>query len=449
MNERLKLNEPVRRMERNTRTILTGSIVLPEPPQGSRETSAVLLPGCDGKSFSISQEMLSRGILALGSTGSGKTNFILNILNSVLKNLGQEEIAVIFDAKGDFTSQFYRRDDPHHVLISAEENSQETGGQTWNLFWELFPEGKLPQMNGGLQSDILELSAALFAPLENQQQPFFHLAARDVFRMVVHSFLERAARTSTAEKLCNRAFIDFLDCCSTKELLALAGPDFAYLRSYLGSPECPTPQSLGVEGTLHAMTASQFVGPFRSGTGERDFSIRRLVREKGGKVVFVAYDLSRGEALGPLLSVLFDLAVKEQLSSGKGNLYLFLDELSVLPYVHRLSYACNLGRSRGIKTIVGLQSIEMLREPYGEALSKSILAGFVNAVCFKAVDAATRDYISGRFGRTLEVLPCGGTYISHEGYVVGDQELWSLRPGEAFFDFFGYPPFRMWVQRFQ
>lgn len=342
---------------------------------------------------------------------------------------------------------FYEPANPRHVLISpsGEGNMR---GRSWNLFWELFSENSPPQLSDGVHSDILELSAALFAPLENQQQPFFHLAARDVFRMTVSAFMAQAAHQNSEARLSNQALLDFLDRCSTGELLALAEPDFGYLRSYLGSPDVPTPQSLGVEGTLHAMTASQFFGSFRHKTGLGDFAIRRMVRGKGGRVIFVEHDLSRREALGPVLSVLLDLAIKEQLADGRGNLYLFLDELSVMPNVRRLSDACNLGRSRGIRTVVGVQSVEMLRHAYGEPQSNSILAGFVNAACFKAVDASTRDYISGRFGRTLEALSYGGACLTHQGCTVGDADIRGFQPGEAFCDFFGCPPFRMQLQKF-
>lgn len=439
----LRLEEHAQYKENVSRAVLVGGKVLPAPPEGP--AGGIPLPDASGGEFALSQEALARGLLAIGATGSGKTNLILTILDAILRSLGREDTVIIFDAKQDFANAFYSAGNPDHILISP---AAEEKGRSWNLFWELFPDGAPPLPQGGIQSDILELSAALFAPLENQQQPFFHLAARDVFRMAVSAYLDRAARAGTDRSLRTETLIDFLDRCTTKSLLDLTGPEFGYLRSYLGSPEMPTPQSLGVEGTLHAMTAGQFLGSFRRSTAQGDFAIRRLVREKGGKVVFVEHDLSRGEALGPILSVLFDLAVKEQLAGGKGKLYLFLDELSVMPHIRRLSDACNLGRSRGLRTVAGLQSVEMLRSVYGEAQAGSILAGFVNAVCFKAVDAATRDYISGRFGRTLEVLPYGGSYVPHEGFLVGDTDMRSLHPGEAFCDFFGQPPFRMQFRKF-
>ena len=43
------------------------------------------------------------------------------------------------------------------------------------------------------------------------------------------------------------------------------------------------------------------------------FSIRNFVRKKGGRILFVEYDISIGETLAPIYSLLFDLALKEAL----------------------------------------------------------------------------------------------------------------------------------------
>lgn len=422
---------------RSERVILIGNTVREKPPDSSGR--GIGLRGERGD-FTLTYDALSRGLLAVGSTGSGKTNLIKTLLSGVLNIVGQEDIVIIFDAKQDFFHRFFDAANPRHIVISSLPEHRKYS-RSWNLFDEL-PEGLSPS-DDGVQNALLELSAALFRSQESQQQPFFHMAARDVFRMVLTAFLRTAECSGSRTRLNNEALLDFLDNASTEQLLQMAGPGFGYIRSYLGMPSAPTPQSLGVEGVLHAMTASQFVSVFRHPSPRGEFSMRRLIREKGGRVIFLEHDLARGTALAPLISLLFDLAVREQLSCGRGNVWLFADELSVMPYVQRLTDACNLGRSQGVKTVVGLQSISMLLDRYGQERGNSIAAGFVNAACFKAVDAPTREYIMGRFGRTFELAAHGGTQFQHEGSTVCDADIRNLRPGEAFCDVFGFPPFRM------
>ena len=440
---RLRLADPEQKQGEGTRTVLIGDTVQDAPP---KITGPGLRLSGENGTLTLTDEVLSRGLLALGSTGSGKTNLIMTLLDGVLRARTQNDIVIIFDAKQDFFRRFFDSHDPRHIVVSSLPQHQ-SYSRSWNIFDEL-PDG-FPPMDDGVQSTLLELSAALFRSQESPQQPFFHMAARDVFRMVLTAFLRQADCAGDRSRLNNAALLEFLDEASTEQLLSMPGPGFGYVRSYLGSAASPTPQSLGVEGTLHAMTASQLVSIFRRRTARGEFSMRRLIREKGGRVVFLEHDLARGTALAPLISMLFDLAVKEQLSCGRGNLYLFADELSVMPYVQRLSDACNLGRSQGIKTVVGLQSISMLSDCYGQDKGTSIAAGFVNAFCFKASDAPTREYISDRFGRTFETVSSGSLHFQREGKTVCDANIRSLRPGEAFCDLFGSPPFRMRFAEFK
>ena len=66
-----------------------------------------------------------------------------------------------------------------------------------------------------------------------------------------------------------------------------------------------------------------------------DFSIRSFVRNKGGKILFIEYDLGVGSVLTPVYKALFDLAIKETLGRARseGNVYFVIDEFSLLPHL--------------------------------------------------------------------------------------------------------------------
>ena len=79
-----------------------------------------------------------------------------------------------------------------------------------------------------------------------------------------------------------------------------------------------------------------FQGVFRlKPTPQRPaFSIRQAMRSKGGRSIFIEYDLATGEVMTPMYRLLVDLALKEALSrQSNGRTYLFLDELKLLPEV--------------------------------------------------------------------------------------------------------------------
>lgn len=437
-------NEPAK--HNHPPTVLIGNTVRNSPPiQNGKE--GILLEGESG-SFLLTDDILSRGLLNIGSTGSGKTNLICSISNAVLNRLRNNELVVFFDYKGDYYNKFFDYRNPNHIVISTQEKHKRYS-RSWNIFGELFEREATDFSDDNTLSTALEISAALFNAIESQQQPFFHMAARQIFTMILIHFLAEAQRTGDYSKLNNELLMHLCDTVTTRDLYALADKTgFGYIRSYLGNPSSPTPQSLGVEGFFHSMCASQFISSFRRRSPNGDFSIRRLIHDKGAKVVFLEFDIARGKTLSPIYSLLFDLAIKEQLSIGEGNLYLIADELYALPYAERLGDACNLGRSRGLKMIAGIQSIDMLYDNYGEAKGKSIAAGFVNVIAFKAVDYSTRKWFSERIGKTFEAVTFGGRDFTHEGFTVSDADIHNLQVGEAFCDIFELPPFRIRFKKY-
>lgn len=439
----LKLDEAC---GRSGRTVLSGCTLTRVIPQGNtdaeRRVGDALIRTHSGE-IVMTDEMLSRSTLFLGSTGSGKTNTVMMLLDSLLSQLTSDDVFIIFDSKRDFIERFYLPERYECVVVSSELRDSAVA-RSWNLFGECLSEA-------GLDDDVFfrakELSRALMKGVESSEQPFFHIAAADVFRMAVLSFIANAAVTGDTSSLTNSALADFLDKASAAELYEMARGRFGYIRSYLGNPSSPTPQSLGVEGFLHAMCSDIFTGPFRSRSPAGDFSMRELIRKKGGRVVFIEYDVSRGASLAPVYSFLFDSAIKEQLSCGSGRTYLFCDELSLLPHCEHLSDALNIGRSRGLRTVAALQSVNQLYNAYGDELGRAILAGFVNCFAFYS-DADTRELIGRRFGRTFEAIKYGGENITRESFSADDEVMMSLVPGEAVADLFGYPRMRFRTKKF-
>lgn len=446
----LKLDEAC---GRSGKTVLSGCAltrVIPQKSAPPEKCGGDALIRTHSGNIAMTDEMLSRGTLFLGSTGSGKTNTVMMLLDSILSHLTSDDAVIIFDSKRDFIERFYAPERYECVVVSSEKADCGTA-RSWNLFEECCGVGARRGGKVTIDDDVLfrakELSRALMKNLESAEQPFFHIAAADVFKMTVLSFIANAAVTGDASSLTNSALADFLDSASAAELFEMARGKFGYIRSYLGNPSSPTPQSLGVEGFLHAMCSDTFTGPFRSNCPSGDFSMRGIVRDKGGRVVFIEYDVSRGASLAPVYSFLFDSAIKEQLSCGTGRTYLFCDELSLLPHCEHLSDALNIGRSRGLRTVSSLQSVNQLYSAYGEAQGRAILAGFVNCFAFYS-DADTREFVSRRFGKTFEVIKYAGENITREGFAADDETMMSLIPGEAAADLFGYPKMRFRAEKF-
>lgn len=143
------------------------------------------------------------------------------------------------------------------------------------------------------------------------------------------------------------------------------------------------------------MIRQVFVGNFaKAGT----LSIRDLVRKKGGKKIFIEYDIGVGSMLTPIYSLMFDLAIKEALCRAKseGNVFFVVDEFKLLPNLKHIDDAVNFGRSLGIKFMIGIQNTDQIIEAYNENMAKNIFSGFLNQFAFKVGDHSTRTYIKDR-----------------------------------------------------
>ena len=175
--------------------------------------------------------------------------------------------------------------------------------------------------------------------------------------------------------------------------------------------------------------------------------------------MFVEYDLSAGDTLAPVYSVLMDLAFKEVLgrtaSNARGRVYVILDEMKLLPYLRHLENGINFGRGMGLRIIAGLQSIGQLESVYRDnpAAARSIIAGFSSVIAFRPSDPETRSYIRELHGKKIileqyEDLSSRLNNIRIEGNVAEDWDILSLERGEAVVSLAGNAPFRFKFARY-
>ena len=293
---------------------------------------------------------------------------------------------IVFDTKGDFYQEFYR---PGDIVISNDPTA--TGSDRkdyWNIFNEIY--GGEHMMEG-----IIEISKSLFAEAcEKTNQIFFPNAARDLFMAAVTHFI----RSRPARERTNRHLIDYINSTPTAQFRAMLEgyEDFRAMTSYIAKDD--SGQTQGVMSELLQITRNIFLGNFaKNGT----LGMRNLVYQKGGRIVFIEYDLSIGMMLSPVYTLLFDQAIKEALCRERspGNVYFITDEFRLLPNLQHIDDAVNFGRSMGVKFMVGLQNIEQMYEVYGQARARSILSGFLTSICFRVNDHTSVEYVQQLHGR--------------------------------------------------
>lgn len=415
-------------------------------------TPSLLLKGeFNGKpaSFGLGEDVISKHMMLVGGTGCGKSTLFYHIIEQLKKKMTADDVMIIFDSKGDFYSKFFNKKDC--VIGNSPQYIQQS--ERWNIFKEILADGWDERQ---VMMNATEICKALFEERtkNNSSNPFFPNAARDLLAAILVTTIRlgEGEKQFVAENFYNNRIKEFLDSCS--------GPDicdyldgFGDMRSVMSYIEGDSAQSQGVLAEMFSVVRDVFMGVFC----ENDkFSMRNFVRQKGGRTLFIEYDLSIGSVLTPVYKMLFDLALKEALGRTKsqGNVYFICDEFKLLPNLQHIDDGVNFGRSLGVKVFAGLQSIEQLYEIYGQSRGKNLAAGFSSIIAFRANDVTTREYISSLHGKNMvleQYRMLNNTMVEEKriGSTVEDWDLNNLKVGEAIVGLPFAPPFRFYFEMYK
>lgn len=388
----------------------------------------------------LDSDLLSKHVLFLGSIGFGKTNTMLQVARELRDNAGPNDVFVIFDTKGDYLAELFREDD----VVLANDRHPGPGGRLWNLFADLLS----PDLDER-GDEIFEIASTIFADqLDNAgENLFFAAGARDVFTAVVDAMARDGGANSndSLRRKLESSREDLVELITRHE-------DLAGAQHYLlGAGNAPR----AVMAFMQQSVRSAFSGAFRM---PGDFSVRRFVRNKGARALFVEYDIASGSLLLPIYRVLIDLAIKEGLgrSRAAGDVYVLMDEFSLLPKLSHISDGINFGRSLGLKFLVGAQNVRQVYHAYDEDVGNSILSGFGTLFAFRLMDQVSRELVSERYGanrkQITSELAVRAKGLQQEvvlGQVIEDWALSDLKVGEAIVSLPTGPPFHFQAMRYQ
>jgi type IV secretory pathway TraG/TraD family ATPase VirD4 len=370
--------------------------------------------------LSFDEMLLSKHLLFIGGIGSGKTNAMFQVVDSIRSNMRDSDVMVLFDTKGDYLERFFKQGDE---IISNRPDAT----SFWNVFTDVTASN-----DDRVDECIFEIAGTLFEEkIKQSNQPFFPRAACDVFAAVISSMLRGNPNANNSD------LRTFFDRSGSSDIGKLLDPyeDLKGVWHYISNEK--SPQTQGIISEVQQTVRECFSGTFRKAG---DFSIRKFVRKKGGKTVFIEYDIASGKSLAPVYRVLIDLAIKESLSRErtKGNVYFVLDEFALLPNLSHIDNGINFGRSLGAKFIVGTQNVGQVLDAYGEGRGTSILSGFGTVFAFRLYDSKSRDFVRNRHGANRKKINIrsviGSRGLIEEmvyGSVIEDWDLSNLTIGEA------------------
>ena len=149
------------------------------------------IPSEVNHSMFLTNEILSKHCLMLGSIGSGKSNLMFYVVERIRSHMTNDDCIVFFDSKGDYLEKFCTSNDiiignSCWVQTHFSDLIQSKRIQFWNIFSDLSTNASLLEM-------IREVSTSLFKKsIDNAQNPIFPRGARDMFAAVIYALIKKS-----------------------------------------------------------------------------------------------------------------------------------------------------------------------------------------------------------------------------------------------------------------
>lgn len=367
----------------------------------------------------------ARHTIITGTTGSGKTNILIELIDQVR---AKNEKAVIVDTVGTFVEKYYRDGD---IIL----NPLDSRSVSWSF---------LSECRNDFSGDILlKNTAACLVDRGNLQDKFWENTAEIVF-------VETAKKAIKEEKT-TEEFLNILLKVSLGEIQKYLKGTYAYSLMDQNAEK----MALSIRATL-INTVSVFDILKES---ENDFNIKNWINSDNSGILFLSCTPIQRTALIPLITAWLSMAAESLMQSEKMcftkdqtlRLWFFIDELHNLKRLPKLETSLAEVRKFGGCFVMGTQMISQLNAIYGRDISRTITGLCGTKIVMSIPEPETAKYMSEFLGEkeeisTAESISYGANTI-RDGVNISQQnakkssvpydEIMNLKTGEAFLKFSG------------
>ena len=393
---------------------------------------------CDGAltlaGLTVGEDDETKHFKVIGTTGTGKSTAIREVLSTALK---RGDRAVIADPDGGYLRRFY---DPGRGDLIL--NPFECDSVKWNLLAEIASDYDVDQMARSLITDHgdpdrswSEYARTFFIAVTQQIRTSHITDDREVYRLVA-----KAPVKELKLLLAGTAAGPFLE--EGNERM------FGSVRSTASSAVRVLEYTTRQEGTPFSIRQWVRLGAARRAGGQ-------------GGVLFFPYQAGEIAALRSIISAWMRIAIFEAMGLGEGDqrLWFVVDELDALGEIDGLKDALSRLRKFGGRCILGFQSIGQVSGTYGRSVADTIVENCGNTLilrCSGSERGGTSEFASKLIGqqqvvhitrsrtrRPAEWLPSTTTseHLSIEPAVMAS-EIERLPDLEGFLKFASIPDWR-------
>jgi hypothetical protein len=385
-------------------------------------------------SATISLDRETRGFLILGSIGGGKTQIINHLLQQII---ARGDKCLIFDNKADFTSGLLGGES---VALFAPWDSR---GIAWNVAVDCVTK-----------PDAEELAARL---VPESNDPMWSNGARQILAALIINAQRSAPGAWTFADIAEAAGQEYEQlravCLSADPKLHLLLPD---------KPTKTTQSFLSQLVVFMSQVFSLADAWSDAGHGEptQRFSLRNWLlapdsSEQRTKILIMQahgrYQKLAQAYIQSLISALASIVNSPDLpDSQERRVWLILDEFPQLGRIESIEKFVEIGRSKGIRTILAAQDINQIRAAYGNEWANALSSMVGTTIACRTQGAETPQWLSSligdrqvkRYSPTLSapIGSMGGyaaapqrtdNWITANEPVVSPDEFGLLGPGDA------------------
>ena len=318
----------------------------------------------------------TRHFLVMGSTGSGKTNLMHNLLPQVKQ---KEQPAIVIDQTGEMIARYYTPERKDIIFNPFDGRSK-----NWDFWQDCSTSEELERFSKILFSFNRKRS-------KSHSDPFWEQSAQYVFNACVEYLIKTDNISLEALKeLTIEANLEELQ----KKLKGTAA------ERYL------TDDSKGVASSVLSMLATNAkpISYLSDDNSGNTFSLKehfKNIKSGSNAWLFLSTKPSSRELTLPLIACLTELALSELMNIGidqKRRVWCIFDELASLGNLPAFTPLMAEGRKYGACVVAALQSLNQLYDYYGSYAGSSIFGQFGTCFFFRNTEPAIARMFSSMCG---------------------------------------------------
>jgi type IV secretory pathway TraG/TraD family ATPase VirD4 len=320
----------------------------------------------------MSQERETKHLLIMGASGSGKTHIVWHVLNEAIR---RKDRVVIFDSKGDFTSEL------KSICLLAPWDPR---SRAWDVAIDC---------PGPLDAQSL---AARMIP-DSSKDPIWPNASRAVLvAMIIHLQSTKPGTWNFAD---------------LREMLHLPIEDLRLIAQQ-HNPEAQrsleegskTTQSILINLTAFMAPVVDMARAWGSADQKR-FSMRRWIEGDSTLPRTVVmqgsqrFEQTAASLVNSLLSVMAATIASPSLPDDpQRRIWLILDEFAQLGQLRDIGPLIRMGRSKGLRIVIGAQDIAESRAIYGIHQTDAWTSSLTTSIYTRLEGGGTAEWVSRRIG---------------------------------------------------